>query len=385
MAKADDSPEFVSALEDLETIIGEWKQRCSDATVRVEACMADVQARVASDECILRELLEPPKIKSFGSVTLYPNRIVMNGAVRQLTPGMKTLAETRGNINRAKRSLLTRSAVGVATLPIAFGLGFFATPKTKKHDDREVVLIVEGSDWAEMTTYAPALQRDVVRFAKEIEATAGAWAAGQPERVPKAVAVAQRIREVQANSTDLHTALDALEVVRSESAAQEALLRVQARISEDDLKVPRDIRKRIEAAQTSIGELALSAPPPPPPGKGFNGRRTLTMADFKTESMGLAFRRLANDGARSLGRWQSNPASGSPGGRKTPLEDLLVIAETTPVPTAPGAEPAPALAPTPPSSAGDTVEALGRLAEMHTAGVLTDEEFAAAKARLLGT
>lgn len=44
-----------------------------------------------------------------------------------------------------------------------------------------------------------------------------------------------------------------------------------------------------------------------------------------------------------------------------------------------------AATPSPPPAADDTVEALGRLAEMHSAGVLTDEEFAAAKARLLGT
>lgn len=385
MAKAEDSPEFVSALEDLETIIGDWKGRCAEATARAGDCLTDFQARVAPDERALRDLLEPPAVKNFGGVTLYPNRIVMNGVVRQLSPGMKTVAETRGNINRAKRSLLTRSAVGVATFPISFGLGFFATPKTKKHDDREVVLIVEGSDWAEMATYSPALQRDVVRFAKEIETTAEEWAAGQSERLPKAAAVAQRIRDVHENSAELNAALDALESVRSEQAPQEALDRVQARIGDDDLKVSRDTRKRIEAAQSEVADLSVAPPTAEAQGTDW-WRPSLTIAALKTESMGLLFRRSANDVGRSLGRWQSNPASGPAGGGNMPLEDLLVIAETAQVPIAPGtAGPLPPPAAIPPSSGGDTVEALGRLAEMRTAGLLTDEEFAAAKARLLAT
>ncbi len=46
------------------------------------------------------------------------------------------------------------------------------------------------------------------------------------------------------------------------------------------------------------------------------------------------------------------------------------------------AEPAPAPAPAAP--AGDTTAELERLASLHTSGALTDDEFAAAKAKLLG-
>lgn len=266
MAKAENSPQFIEALEALEASAGEWTAQCEDAVARVESCRAAMRSRMEPDERALREILEPPQIKSFGSVTLYPNRIVMNGVVRQLAPGVQTLAETRGNINRAKRSLLTRTAVGVFTFPMAAGLGFFATPKTKKHDDREVVLIVEGSDWAEMTTYAPALQRDVIRFAKEIEATADAWMTGQRERAPRAAALAGRIREIQDESADLDEALDHLDAVRTEPATRDALDRVQTLIADEDLKVSRDIRKRIDAVQATVGRLG--AVPPPPTSRG---------------------------------------------------------------------------------------------------------------------
>ena len=50
-----------------------------------------------------------------------------------------------------------------------------------------------------------------------------------------------------------------------------------------------------------------------------------------------------------------------------------------PAPPAPAGPVAPA-----PAMAQDPVAALGKLAELHQAGQLTDEEFAAAKSRLLG-
>ncbi len=47
------------------------------------------------------------------------------------------------------------------------------------------------------------------------------------------------------------------------------------------------------------------------------------------------------------------------------------------------APPPPAPAPAPPA-ASDSAEQIEKLAELHTSGALTDEEFTAAKAKLLG-
>jgi hypothetical protein len=46
--------------------------------------------------------------------------------------------------------------------------------------------------------------------------------------------------------------------------------------------------------------------------------------------------------------------------------------------------PAPPAAPAPPEGQQDVIEQLKQLGELHTSGVLTDEEFAAQKAKLLG-
>jgi Short C-terminal domain len=47
-------------------------------------------------------------------------------------------------------------------------------------------------------------------------------------------------------------------------------------------------------------------------------------------------------------------------------------------------EPAPAPAPAPAAPAADPIEQLKQLGALHQQGILTDEEFAAQKARLLG-
>lgn len=63
-----------------------------------------------------------------------------------------------------------------------------------------------------------------------------------------------------------------------------------------------------------------------------------------------------------------------------PQEPQVVYAEAP----APAPAPAPVAAPAPAASAGDDMMAqLTQLSQLHNAGVLTDEEFTAAKAKLL--
>lgn len=51
----------------------------------------------------------------------------------------------------------------------------------------------------------------------------------------------------------------------------------------------------------------------------------------------------------------------------------------------PGYQQAPAPAPAAPAASSDMVDQLNQLAALHQQGVLTDEEFSAAKAKLFGT
>jgi hypothetical protein len=51
----------------------------------------------------------------------------------------------------------------------------------------------------------------------------------------------------------------------------------------------------------------------------------------------------------------------------------------------PEPEPEPAAAPAPAPAGDDTISRLTQLASLHSSGALTDEEFAAAKAQVLGS
>jgi hypothetical protein len=66
--------------------------------------------------------------------------------------------------------------------------------------------------------------------------------------------------------------------------------------------------------------------------------------------------------------------------RISDLEQQQQAGGSPPPPPAPAAAPAPG-----PAAAPSMADQLGQLADLHQQGVLTDDEFAAAKAKLLGT
>ena len=74
--------------------------------------------------------------------------------------------------------------------------------------------------------------------------------------------------------------------------------------------------------------------------------------------------------------------------RRRPVARLAVGAATAGVAYRAGKRdqaPPPQYVAPPPASTGGEVDELSRLVQMHDSGTLTDEEFAAAKAQLLGT
>ena len=64
-------------------------------------------------------------------------------------------------------------------------------------------------------------------------------------------------------------------------------------------------------------------------------------------------------------------------------DDRISNLEAQQAPPAPA--PPPAAAPAPAAASSPMIDQLNQLAALHTQGVLSDEEFAAAKAKLLGT
>lgn len=69
-------------------------------------------------------------------------------------------------------------------------------------------------------------------------------------------------------------------------------------------------------------------------------------------------------------------------GTATAVSNKVASRQAAGAATPPAAEPAPAAAP--PGLSGEAMEQLKKLAELNKAGILTDEEFATQKARILG-
>ena len=92
--------------------------------------------------------------------------------------------------------------------------------------------------------------------------------------------------------------------------------------------------------------------------------------------MGLLMRRrrpvmrLAGAAALGTAAYQSGKRHEEAQGQQAPPQEM--------------AEPAPAPAPAPAAPATDTTAELERLSQLHQSGALTDDEFSAAKAKLLG-
>jgi hypothetical protein len=70
-------------------------------------------------------------------------------------------------------------------------------------------------------------------------------------------------------------------------------------------------------------------------------------------------------------------------GAKAGTNKAMQAQEAQAQPAAAAAAPAPAPAPAAAAGGDDTITRLQKLADLHTAGALTDEEFAAAKAQVL--
>jgi uncharacterized membrane protein YebE (DUF533 family) len=102
--------------------------------------------------------------------------------------------------------------------------------------------------------------------------------------------------------------------------------------------------------------------------------------------MGLMFRRrrplMRVAGAAAVGTvaYQSGKRHEQQAQVNDQAQQAYDATQTAPQPP----PPAPAPAPAPAAPAGDTTAELERLAQLHQSGALTDDEFAAAKSKLLG-
>ena len=323
------------------------------------AARVDHRRTIDKAEARFEAVGNPPPFDVLGSVALAVNRVTINGITHPLVPGIRARADTKGAMTRV-------SDIG------GYGWGLMATLKTKKYDDREIVIVVEGADWAEMAIFSPektgwgsgkrnsSLQQEAVRLAKRIEVTAEAAPEWRPSVLQEAAELAREVKRVESETGTVDAALAELE-----RAA--VMPEVQSLVSQCEAFESSKISKK-ERLTLARGRALIATPfyigPPPLPGR-------LRGAANAKDAFG-AFQ-------LEIGKMLTGQNAPLPPAPPLPLDEWIAEAEG-PGAAADDATPRSAE----PTSAPSDVEALERLAQLHAAGVLSDQEFAAAKQRVLG-
>jgi hypothetical protein len=104
------------------------------------------------------------RLASFGGVQLFEDRIVARGRAHWLTAEVSATVDSAGNLSRTRRHTLTRFAL--------IGPLSFFTPKKTKHDDRQLFLLLEGPDWAELLECDKKAQAQTRALAQSINLAA---------------------------------------------------------------------------------------------------------------------------------------------------------------------------------------------------------------------
>jgi ribosomal protein L7/L12 len=157
----------------------------------------------------LADAAKPVKVAGgwMSPVTVFDDRIKANGKTLMLRADVEATVDTAGNLSRTRRYTLTRFAL----------LGPFSvfTPKGTKHDDRELFLLIESAEWAELVKCKNDQQAQVRSLAQSINLAS--------RQLEKALADRrQRVEIAQRSLDDVRRNTDAVEQARREVQAIES-------------------------------------------------------------------------------------------------------------------------------------------------------------------
>ena len=145
---------------DAESRLAVWHDGVDEAREPLAAAMVAQQQRVDNAEGELAKTLERRPIARLANIALYDDSLGIGQNMFELVPGTIAEADFVGSVNRSNRFTVTRFAT--------LGLFSLAAPKSRKHDDREVILLVEAPEWAESVSLPPQHRAKAVRFSKQI-------------------------------------------------------------------------------------------------------------------------------------------------------------------------------------------------------------------------
>jgi hypothetical protein len=263
------------------------QQRLANATKQRDAATKRHAGEVGKSQKALQETVKARKLAGGwgvpGGASLFFDHVVVKGVSHPLGPEVSAVVDSAGNISRTRRYTVTRFAL--------LGPLSIFTPKGTKHDDRELFLLVEGPDWAELLKCNPNQQATVRSFAQKLNLAARSVEKNRAAHQQQVAAATSRLREAEANTAEVEGCERALVAeLNDRSALEETLTGLDALLDRYPEPQSRSARKAAEAADAAdralnpskarsrlaqaVARAALpagsstEAPPywPPPPG-----------------------------------------------------------------------------------------------------------------------
>jgi hypothetical protein len=145
----------------LEETLADWRRNLQDAEKRFDEAKKRREKRLGP----FRKKVEQAKTKRviasiWPTVKLFEDSITVKGKSHALNAQVEATVDTAGNLSHTRRHTLTRFAL----------IGAFSvfTPRDTKHDDRELFILIEAPDWAEVVRVDKTAQLKARKLVQEI-------------------------------------------------------------------------------------------------------------------------------------------------------------------------------------------------------------------------
>lgn len=336
-ALADSRDRLKQATGALEDATKERRKQIEAAQKQLSRTQDEYRKRVKKAEQTVTDAGKSRKVGggAFGPVKLYDDRITVNGKTHRLTADVQATVDTAGNLSMTRRHTLTRFAL--------LGPLSLFTPKKTKHDDRELYLLIEGPQWAELVKCEVKQQAATRTLAQSINVAARQVEQTLAKRRERVAAAQRSLADARADRTAIEQAERELEAAH---AATETILERRDELhtlvgaySEQEAKEARKANALLAEVENLLAApLELPTTPAAEP----------TTPIAPAESEGAA-----------------EPAAEPPTAEAASTADVTVATDD-------------GLAPD-----GDAIEQIRRLGELRDAGLVTAEEFESKKAELL--
>lgn len=303
-----------------------FKARLNEQAKLQKRADKDADKGVKEAANALRKAQEIPRIAKVGSVKVFEDRVETPDGRHLLDDQTAFTVESAGNMSATRRHTLTRAAV----------LGPFSvfTPKATKHDDRELYFVVEHPEWASVTKLNPDAGANARQAAAAANLAARQSAANKRARAERIDRARQGQRRAENAAIELrHEAQVQLAAVygtyRQVKLACASVDLLVDRVGDSDAKLTKRARQQLDEASRLAPTAAQLAAPQAP--------------------------RLSAIVAEETPALKAGPA----------LNDIQ-----TPAPVDRDAP-------------SDPIAQIKSLVELRDSGALTDDEFAALKARII--